>query len=473
MNPGLNDLWKLDGTADRKTYLLVGLIGFAIKHNLDRMVARVIFGRHWGLFNYWIPLNRAVRITALSRSDAEFLAVILAVSLPFVWLGVAMTLKRLRSAGLPLWLVLFFFAPFFNLFFFLVLSVIPERKQGTMQQWKPSSLARLVPHSALGSAAFSLLFTVPAGLMFVDLGMRVFVNYGWGLFVALPFALGFGAAVTYGIHEPRSLAGCINVALLSNVILGIALLALAFEGAVCLMMAAPIALPLACFGGAFGYLVQRRPGMRPNAPAILSAILLFVPGVQSLEHGAALVPPVYVVRSSIDIQAPPEKVWQQVIAFTEIAPPKEWIFRAGIAYPQRAEIVGRGPGAERHCVFSTGAFVEPIQIWDEPHRLRFSVTSNPAPMQEWTPYSRLEATHLHGFLISKAGQFLLTPLPNGSTRLEGTTWYVHNLWPADYWRLWSDAIIHRIHMRVLQHIRDSVEAQTAEQASGITSRNHF
>ena len=470
MDTRLDHLWKLDGTADRKTYLLVGLIGFAVKHNLDRLVATVIFSRSWGPFNYWIPLDRAVRITALSRSDARFLAVMLAISLPFVWLGVAMTLKRLRSAGLPLWLVLLFFAPFLNLLFFLILSVIPERETPVFSYRRTSRLAGIVPHSALGSAAFSLLFTAPAGLLFVVLAMRVFVNYGWGLFVALPFALGFGAAVTYGIHEPRSLAGCINVALLSNVILGIALLGLAFEGAVCLLMAAPIAIPLACFGGAFGYLVQRRRWAQPNVPALLSAVLLFVPGVQSLEHRAALVPPLYVVKSSIDIQAPPEKVWQQVIAFSEIAPPQEWIFRAGIAYPIRAEIVGRGPGAERHCVFSTGSFIEPIQVWDEARRLKFSVTSNPAPMQEWTPYSHLEPAHLHGFLISKGGQFLLRPLPNGGTRLEGTTWYMHSLWPADYWRLWSDAIIHRIHMRVLEHIRDRVEAAGQTR---VTSRNRF
>ena len=37
--------------------------------------------------------------------------------------------------------------------------------------------------------------------------------------------------------------------------------------------------------------------------------------------------------------------------------------------------------------------------------------------------------------------------------LTGSTWYQHHLWPADYWRLWSDAIIHRIHLRVLRHIK--------------------
>ena len=458
MKPSFAELWKPSGTVNRKTYLAVGAIAFALKHNLDRLIATLAFHRRWDAFNYWIPLNRAVRITALSRSDAEFLAVMVAVSLPFVWLGIAMTLKRLRSAGLPLWPLVLFFAPLLNLLFFLALCLVPERNLGAIQQVRRSRLAEIVPNSALGSAAFSLSFTVPAGLVFVVLGIRVFATYGWGLFAAVPFTLGFAAAVTYGINEPRSLAGCINVAVLANVILGCALLVFAFEGAICLAMAAPFAIVLACFGGAFGYMVQRRRWVQPNAPALLSAILLFGPGVQSLEHMLARVPPVYVVKSSIDIQAPPDKVWKQVVAFTEIPPPTELIFRAGIAYPVRAEIVGSGPGAQRRCVFSTGAFVEPIQVWDEPHRLKFSVTSNPAPMQEWTPYSHIEPPHLHGFLISNGGQFLLTPLPGGGTRLEGTTWYVHSLWPANYWRLWSDAIIHRIHMRVLRHIRDGAEA---------------
>lgn len=79
-------------------------------------------------------------------------------------------------------------------------------------------------------------------------------------------------------------------------------------------------------------------------------------------------------------------------------------------------------------------------------------------MEEWSPYSHIHPPHLHGFLVSNGGQFLLTPLPNGGTRLEGATWYHHGLWPAAYWRLWSDPIIHQIHMRVLTHIRAEAES---------------
>jgi len=43
------------------------------------------------------------------------------------------------------------------------------------------------------------------------------------------------------------------------------------------------------------------------------------------------------------------------------------------------------------------------------------------------------------------------------TRLHGSTWYQHGLEPAGYWRWWSDAIIHRIHLRVLEHIKKRAE----------------
>jgi len=41
--------------------------------------------------------------------------------------------------------------------------------------------------------------------------------------------------------------------------------------------------------------------------------------------------------------------------------------------------------------------------------------------------------------------------------LEGTTWYYHNIKPAAYWQLWSDYIIHKIHVRVLNHIKFNSE----------------
>jgi hypothetical protein len=233
------------------------------------------------------------------------------------------------------------------------------------------------------------------------------------------------------------------------------LIAVAIEGLICLLMAAPFALGLAALGGALGYFIQASYWSAKNSAAILSIVLLVTPVSFGVEHAAHLQPATFTVRSSIDVDAPPEIVWRQVVAFAQIPPPNELLFRTGVAYPIRAEITGHGPGAVRHCIFSTGAFIEPIEVWDEPRLLRFGVTSNPPPLNELTPYGHIEPRHLHGYFVSEQGQFLLTTLPGGGTRLEGTTWYRNAMWPAAYWHLWSDYIIHRIHLRVLNHIREA------------------
>jgi hypothetical protein len=52
----------------------------------------------------------------------------------------------------------------------------------------------------------------------------------------------------------------------------------------------------------------------------------------------------------------------------------------------------------------------------------------------------------------------LQPLPGGKTLLSGTTWYTDRIWPGRYWQTWSDLIIHHIHLRVLNHIKQLTEA---------------
>ena len=200
-------------------------------------------------------------------------------------------------------------------------------------------------------------------------------------------------------------------------------------------------------------------------------IMLAVPSVFLSEHAISSQPPSFVVRSAVEINASPEKIWREVVAFAEIAPPQELLFRAGVGYPIRAEISGTRVGATRHCIFSTGAFEEPITVWDQPHLLKFTVTKNPEPLNELSPWGREHPPHLHGYFVSQGGQFLLTELPGHRTRLEGTTWYQNIMWPATYWHWWSDYVIHRIHMRVLTHIREHAETDAGQAfaASAVSS----
>jgi hypothetical protein len=250
--------------------------------------------------------------------------------------------------------------------------------------------------------------------------------------------------------------------MLSITLTGVVMFCVAFEGAVCLMMAMPIAYVFGILGAFFGHCLQRNSRSASSDMAVLVVLLLASPTLMGLEAALPQRAPLYAVRTSVVVDAPPAAVWRNVIAFPDLPLPTEVLFRAGVAYPQRAHIVGMGVGAVRYCEFSTGAFVEPITAWEPGRALAFDVVRNPEPMQEWSPYGHIDTPHLHGYMLSRRGRFDLRPLPGGKTLLVGTTWYQHHLWPASYWRLWSDAVIHQIHRRVLEHIKRLSELPARE-----------
>jgi hypothetical protein len=463
-----SDLWSWRGTVGRGKYAVVGLLLFALKHNIDRLIAAG-FSRRWSLFSYWVFDEPGV-VADAGQLRWRLYAALVAAALPFVWVGVVMTIKRLRDAGLPRWLVVFFFAPFINLFFFLLLSVVPSRSRpagarrlGGAGLRAQTALGRVVPDHPLGSAALSLLLVVPLSIAATLFSVRALEGYGWGLFVGLPFFLGLVSVLIHGFHRPRTMASCVAVSLLSVALVAAALIAFAVEGVICVVMTAPLAAVLALAGGLVGFVLQRR-DIDPERDVTLNLRVcalaaVALPGLMLAEHALRHDAPLYEVKTAVTVDAPPGVVWRNLVEFAELPPPDERLFRAGIAYPIRAEIVGRGAGAVRYCVFSTGAFVEPIEVWDEPRQLRFTVTAQPPSMTELSPYRNLRPPHLENYLSSRRGQFLLTPLPDGRTQLEGTTWYENRFWPGAYWRLWSDAIIHRIHRRVLDHIKNLSEHQ--------------
>jgi hypothetical protein len=282
-------------------------------------------------------------------------------------------------------------------------------------------------------------------------------RYGVVLFVIGPFVMGLVSAIVFAALRGDSMRASIAHAMLfvTYVMLATALglLCLAMEGLVCVLMAAPLVYPVSLVGALLGIGIARvitTRWARSSTAFILAVLLPLASILLSQPHADA---PQFKVTSRINISAPPEVVWNNVVTFSDLPTPDDWVLRTGIAYPVRARIEGSGIGAVRYCEFSTGPFVEPITTWDAPRRLAFAVTENPAPMQEWTFWRDVHPPHLDGFFVSQQGEFLLVPTADGGTRLEGSTWYRHNLGPAWYWRLWSDAIIHRIHLQVLAHVK--------------------
>lgn len=78
-------------------------------------------------------------------------------------------------------------------------------------------------------------------------------------------------------------------------------------------------------------------------------------------------------------------------------------------------------------------------------------------MEEWSPYRDIHPPHLDGYFRSVRGEFRFVDLPDGRTRLEGSTWYELDIAPTFYWSLITDSVIHRIHLRVLEHVKRETE----------------
>src|SRR4030095_13707890 len=106
--------------------------------------------------NYWRPFGAINGVHSLSLESRFFAGTMLFAALPFIWLGLAMTVKRLRDAAQPTWLAALFFAPLANLAFFLAVSLMPSRSDTTSEEGNPwpgiRVFDRWIPRSKAGSA---------------------------------------------------------------------------------------------------------------------------------------------------------------------------------------------------------------------------------------------------------------------------------------------------------------------------------
>ena len=170
-------------------------------------------------------------------------------------------------------------------------------------------------------------------------------------------------------------------------------------------------------------------GHHRKAPMLSVAVLPLVFAVE-----AAMPPAVPIdTTESIEIAAPPAAVWRVITSDRPIGLPPGLPGLAGLAYPLRGRLQGEGVGARRLGDFSTGTAVEKVTVWDPGRRLGFAVLSQPPAMEEMSPYRKVHAPHLYGYVVTGDTRYVLTPIASGGTRLtlEATT--VLRIDPLPYW----------------------------------------
>ena len=304
------------------------------------------------------------------------------------------------------------------------------------------------------SISISLSLIISAILGFIS--VKIFKEYGWTVFLAIPFLIGFLPPYIFGRFKDISKKESYGLSFLTLGIALIGLLIFAIEGLICIFMASPILGLSVWLGSYLGHKVNAGKWINPaNTTIGIFLICISSMGFDYTNEPKNLIP----VRTTVIVNSTIETTWKNVVTFNRIDEPVDWIFKTGISYPTDATIKGHGVGAVRYCNFTTGSFVEPITTWDKPYLLQFSVKEQPIPMNEFNPFWEIHPQHLDGYFRSYKGQFKLTRISENRTEIEGTTWYKVDITPEIYWKTWSDFIVHRIHKRVLNHIKIESEKQ--------------
>ncbi|MEO7319961.1 MAG: SRPBCC family protein [Chthoniobacteraceae bacterium] len=258
--------------------------------------------------------------------------------------------------------------------------------------------------------------------------------------IAVPFAIGLAAAWVWRPLELR--IGQVLLHSLSCTLLGLGAAFLVFrEGAVCLLMAAPI-LYLGTIAGA----LAGRDWFRKSSDRLnlcLAPLFAFAVAAEPALRG----PHTGVVTDEIRIAAPPSKVWPHVLAFPEIRDaPDYWLFHVGLPYPTETTNDGNFVGADRACRFSGGAvFREKIAELEPEKLLTFDIVEMPPDPE------------LLGHLDAHRGQFELRDNGDGTTTLIGRTWYSLHVGPATYFDWWTHDIFSAVHLRVMRHVKQLAE----------------
>jgi hypothetical protein len=369
------------------------------------------------------------------------------VDIIFVWSIIALLVRRLHTIGRHPSHVIWFFIPFAYLPFLAALFFARDKPHNNQESepdiWTIALLAVLVP----------CLVTI----LLVAFSTLLLEDYGMGLFVGTPFVCGLVSASIANAITPVTLVRSYKHSLASLTLVAAVLFGFAWEGAICIIMAAPLAIAAAFVGATIGWALEGFP-FRTESRRVISCFCIGALPLLMLGETKLRAPnQVHSVTSSIIVNAPREAVWKNVVSFSDLPPATELIFQLGLAYPQRARIEGHGVGAIRHCEFSTGAFVEPVTTWDEPSVLAFDVVASPAPMKELSYLEDVHPAHLDGYFASESGRFDLIDIGNGKTLLKGTTKYRNQMWPRPYWDLIADYIVGKIHLRVLSHIKGLAE----------------
>lgn len=226
-------------------------------------------------------------------------------------------------------------------------------------------------------------------------------------------------------------------------------LVLSIEGWACWLMILPVFLIAASIGGLLGgYLKTRKRNDQLNISLLVLLPLLIGP----IESMIETIPGTYKAYTYIDINAPAEKIWDNVTRVKEIPmdQDKGYLTRLlGFPRPVKAELDFEGVGAYREAIFTKGlVFHETVTEYKDNEKMVFTIKAYPHEI----PSTTLDEHVVIGgdYFDVLNGTYELEKLPNGLNRLHLYSHFKMNTTFNFYAGWWGKWIMKDIQNNILQ-----------------------
>ncbi len=190
----------------------------------------------------------------------------------------------------------------------------------------------------------------------------------------------------------------------------------AIEGWACWLMILPLFLIASSIGGLLGAYLKRKQNENKLSISLLVLLPLLLGPMENLLE---TIPATFEAYTFIDIEAPADKIWDQVTRVEAIAEEEDtgWLNKMlGFPRPVKAELDFEGVGAYREAVFTNGlVFHETVTEYEDNRKMVFDIKAHPHEI----PSTTLDEHVLIGgnYFDVLSGTYELEDLGNGKNRL--------------------------------------------------------
>ena len=307
--------------------------------------------------------------------------------------------------------------------------------------------------------AVALLYALTVRLLF---GWHVLKDYLpiVSIFFLTLVPMAFGALTTflgYRLCGPSSFWANVAPMLVTIVAFSTSFI-VHLEALLCLVVASPIMLPMAMFGGrAMAWLIYHR-----SNRLYVSIFVLLPFAVAPIEAQWKAAPELVAIEDSILIDASPAEIWAEIASVRAISReevPFKWIYVLDFPRPIAATLDHEGVGARRLATFERGvSFYETVTEWKPESSIAFTIKADP----DFIPHTAFDQHIIVGgrFYDVLDGRYVIQPEGNGCLLVLTSTHRLSTRFNA-YAGWWSRWVMNQVQSSILTVIKKRAEDHVA------------